>query len=324
MAPAKKKSKRSPATLKKGNGVRMKKSWILDMSRLKYSNTCHRPPLALLYLTRISKGFRALLLSRSKTCRIWQEVLASVEGRLPSTPQYLSEPAISNGKKLEDLFSGPLSQLAKEHGEKLLPQAKLRLCSENSFQRHYYLPDIAHLQEQFNVLPQKDGEIFNYFLHQRLQLTSNIYEHAQQCLNWVQRVEDAREKERVKLVSNRKADIISRLTKAGWGDELKHVVILMASRFSLLPEVNKTEELDDGKYDARVAYEYLEGDFKSILPGLVEKWYEDVLKKFEDHIRSEIEVDNDYPTVLSHKCLYGHVDTTPKELDDCGNGLRCI
>ncbi|EGO05343.1 hypothetical protein SERLA73DRAFT_157903 [Serpula lacrymans var. lacrymans S7.3] len=433
MAPAMKKAKPSSAAREKDDDAHTKKPWITDMPLdVLFEIFKHLPALALLYLTWTSKDFRALLLSRSRTRRIWQDALAEVK-YLPSTPQYMSEPAYTHlafistchichrtschsilwhfrvrmceecipskffHGKLESLFSGRLSQLAKEHGHS---------------HEFYYLPDVAHLQEQFNALPQKDGEIFDDFLHQRLQLTSNIYEHAMQCSRWMQQVEKAREENRRKLISTREAAIIERLTKAGWGEELGHITPFNSRKFLLLPEVNKPEELDnmewenilpalvkcmecykrcrienlqrpafrtrfdslntsiedasratttkldfyprpvdichlpevrrllDVEYDTKINYKYLKKELKSIAPGLVGKWYKDVLQNFEDHLRSDIKVDNDvkvlelaamrftcrmcsitleYPMVLVHKCLYGRsgchniVDTMHKE-----------
>ncbi|EGO05300.1 hypothetical protein SERLA73DRAFT_68928 [Serpula lacrymans var. lacrymans S7.3] len=233
MAPAREKVKR-PSAAQKGKETVVQKSWITDMPLdVLFEIFKYVEPLTLSNLTRTSKGFRALLLNRSKACRVWQDVLAGVEGLPPASQYYLSVATSHRLTVLSLVLSGNMSK-----------DLNLNMCSFHTAQFGDATPRTVQ------CFTQKKGELVGDFFRQRIFLTSTIGNHARLCAYWEERLTRIRESEIRRLIYKRRVEIEHRLTKTGWGGELSYIKGDYGSEFtfSLLPEVNKAEKLDNRKW----------------------------------------------------------------------------
>ncbi|KAJ3559741.1 hypothetical protein NM688_g158 [Phlebia brevispora] len=221
-------------------------------------------PLDLLQLSRTSKSFRALLMSRSSS-HIWAAAWKN-ESDLPPCPTDVAAPAFT------DLLYGAWCH-TKVHRDTFWV-CRIRLCREctHHIRAHqcYGWDDIeyGYRPKQYPlecVIPEltwsyMDEEDYDNLdgREKKLIATKLEYLHAEICSEWIENIE-MQEEERIESVKLAKQnEIISRLKAKGWTEVLENLTQHQKAAFEALPDVKRKKPLTD-----RI--------FQNMLPRLIPK-----------------------------------------------------
>ncbi|KAF8968282.1 hypothetical protein BDZ97DRAFT_1755332 [Flammula alnicola] len=205
-------------------------------------------PLDLLNLARTTKDLRAMLMSRSSVS-IWKEARSQFPG-MPECPPDLSEPQYA-----DLVFGKHCHECLRNLSTYILWDARVRLCLKcldlNSREKTYHYrfqrcPDELHRLVPTIRVNKKSGrhsrckelmylplerlwekqykacaESEQYkWLNEMVKQRKAISAHGDACLTWFRTFLENCNLQKVSLIEGRRAIVVERLKKLGWGDEL--------------------------------------------------------------------------------------------------------
>ncbi|KAI0784929.1 hypothetical protein C8Q75DRAFT_809482 [Abortiporus biennis] len=223
-------------------------------------------PLDLLRLARTSKDLRALLMSKT-SLPLWKAARKSVKD-LPDCPSFLSEPAYADlafdghcyhclkpgrnvyweflvrycGQCRDALISASWSVWMPD---RLYLLGDAMFCSTRDHRDRLLfhrpeLEDVVSRWEAFTTDQERDD-----FIIERSEWVTKVTKFASECRYWVWKKQKERAVELESIKAQRLQDVVSRLRKIGWSDELDRIKVRHYFPLSRQPSVRLSKPLTD-------------------------------------------------------------------------------
>ncbi|KAL4252491.1 hypothetical protein ABKN59_002772 [Abortiporus biennis] len=226
-------------------------------------------PMDLLNLTRTSKDFRALLMSKT-SANLWKAARGTVED-FPDCPSFLSEPAYANlafdGRcyncfkpskhiiwpflvrycnKCKDEMTTTYSTLlsiSENIDQFTFPQSMVCFIPDkHGLIRTMHKPDVPNVIRKYKILSKDEQPPF---VKERQNLVREIQAFARKGETWYKNKQNARSEELETIRKNRLQEIIKRLRQMGWADELEKLKTQNYAPLTKLASVRLSKPLTD-------------------------------------------------------------------------------